>query len=248
VHSLKAGFINELFLMAYRKKTVLFLIVSAILPILFAVSLHSLQPLLGLIAVSQSFPVDMLGIYTLLWIPLFILLTVSDLFPGEIAARTLKLALLRPISRFQVFLSKTAALAAGIGVILLLLFVSASVCTLFMGAQTAVSDWAGIVKAYLAASVSMLTLAVVFVFAAQFFKSASGFFAFSIVLYLAAKIAPFFVRAVSAFSPASYTNWHTLWLSGTVSAGTLLQASLFLISSCILFFSLGYLMFYRKEV
>jgi ABC-2 type transport system permease protein len=248
MHSLKAGFTNELLLMLYRRKTIAFLIASALLPIVFAVSLHSLQPILGLIAVSQSFPVDILGIYTMLWIPLFIFLTASDLFPNEISARTLKLALLRPITRFQVFLSKTGALIAGIGAILILLFAVTSACTLFMGSSTGVSDWIGIVKAFIASYVSMIALAVLFVFAAQFFKSASGFFAFSIVLYLALKIAPFFVRTVSAFSPASYTNWHMLWLSNTVSVGTLLQASLFLISSCILFFTLGYFMFQRKEV
>lgn len=84
------------------EKVMMFALFSAILPILLAVSLHALQPILGLFVVSQSFPIEMLSIYTSIWIPLMIVTLTADLFPGEVATRTLKLALLRPNSRFQV--------------------------------------------------------------------------------------------------------------------------------------------------
>jgi ABC-2 type transport system permease protein len=248
VHSFKAGFKNEVLLLLYRRKTIVFMAFSALLPILLAVSLHSLQPMLGLIAVSESFPIEMLGLYTLIWIPLFIFLTTSDLFPQEVSARTLKLALLRPITRFHVYLAKTAALGAGVGSLLLVLLVVTFLCGIFAGQPGTAAEWLGNVKAFIAAFISMMALAAVFVFAAQFFKSATGCLVFAIVLYGAAKLAPFFVRSVSAFSPASYTDWHILWMSNTVSSGKLLEASLFLLSSFVLFFTLGYYVFDRKEV
>jgi ABC-2 type transport system permease protein len=248
VHSFNAGLKNELRLLLYRKKTVVFMAFSALLPILLAFSLHALQPILGLIAVSESFPVEMLGMYTLIWIPLFIFLTAADLFPNEIASRTLKLALLRPITRFQVFLAKTTAIGIGIGVLLVVLGFVTFLCSLVSGQAGTAADWLGVFKAFCAAFVSMMALATVFVFVAQFFKTTSGFLIFSIILYAAAKLAPFLVSSVSAFSPASYTDWHMLWLSSSVSTGKLVTTSVYLFSSCILFFTLGYFIFDKREV
>lgn len=246
--SWRAGFINELYLMMVRKKVIMFAVCSALIPILLAVSLHALQPILGLIVVSQSFPVQMLSIYTAIWIPLFILTITADLFPNEVASRTLKLALLRPNTRFQVFGAKIAALGTGIAALLLLLGIVTMICNLFAGTPVTLAEGIGILKAYIAAYVSMLALSALFVFVSQFFKSANGFIVFSIVLYAAAKIAPFLLGAITAFSPASYTDWHMLWLSPTVSSGKLVTTSLFLVSCCMLFFVLAYYKFDRKEV
>lgn len=248
MHKWRAAYFNELHLLLYRKKVVMFAIFSAILPVLLAISLGALQPILGLMAVSQSFPIMMLTIYTSIWIPLIILTITGDLFPGEVASRTLKLALLRPNSRFQVFGTKVAALATGIGGILLLLGIITFICNLFAGTAASFIESIHMMKAYVAAFVSMIALSALFVFVSQFFKSASSFMVFSLVLYAAAKVAPFLLSSIAAFSPASYTDWHMLWLSQTVSAGKLMTTSLFLISSCMLFLALGYYKFDRKEV
>ncbi|MCZ8512228.1 ABC transporter permease subunit [Paenibacillus filicis] len=245
--SFKAGLLNEMHLLVYRRKTVVFFALSTLIPILLALSLHSLQPYLGLIGVSRSFPIDMLGLYTMVWIPLFIFLTAADLFPHEISARTLKLSLLRPSTRFGVFAAKSAALAIAIAALLFVLGTVTVICSLFLGAGGSFQIM-DMIKTYLASFLSMTALAALFVFVAQFFGSASGALAFSVGLYAAAKLAPFFLRSAAAFSPASYTDWHLLWISSSVSAGKLVTATLFLISSSILFFSLGYFMFNRKEV
>lgn len=248
MHRWRAGYLNELYLLLYRKKVFMFAIFSAILPVLLAISLNALQPILGLIAVSQSFPIEMLTIYTSIWIPLFILTVTGDLFPNEVASRTLKLALLRPNSRFQVFGTKVAALGTGIAGILIVLGIVTFICNLFAGTSANFTDSFHMFKAYIAAFVSMFALSALFIFVSQFFKSASSFMVFSLVLYAAAKIAPFLMSSIAAFSPASYTDWHMLWLSQTVSTGKLLTTSLFLISSCMLFLALGYYKFDRKEV
>jgi ABC-2 type transport system permease protein len=248
VHRWKAGYVNELFLLLYRKKVIMFGVFSAILPILLAVSLNALQPILGLLAVSPSFPIEMLSLYTGIWIPLFIVTITADLFPNEVASRTLKLALLRPNTRLQVFGAKVAALGTGIAVILVLLGIITFVCNFFAGTAVSFAEGVGILKAYFAAFVSMLALSALFVFVSQFFKSASGYMVFAIVFYAAAKVAPFLISSFSAFSPTAYTDWYMLWLNQTVSAGKLLTTTLFLISSCMLFFTLGYYKFDRKEV
>ncbi len=239
---------NELSLILYRKKMVAFLAFSVILPILLAVSLHALQPLLGLVAVSQSFPIQMLSIYTVIWIPLFILTMTADLFPSEVAARTLKLAFLRPNTRFQVFCAKVAALAVGIGALLGLLGMVTFICNVFAGTALSFSEGMSVFKAYVAAFVAMVALSALFVLISQFFKSASGFMVSAIILDVALKISPFLWGAMSTFSPTSYTDWHMLWMSHTVAVGKLWSTSLYLLSSCVLFFTLGYYIFDRKEV
>lgn len=244
----KAGWINELSLLVHRKKIIAFFAFSLLLPVLLAVSLHALQPVLGLVAVSQSFPIQMLSIYTSAWIPLFIFTVTADLFPNEAASRTLKLAFLRPNTRFKVFFAKVAALAAGIGALLVLLGAATLVCNVFAGTALSFAAGTGVFKAYAAAFVSMVALSAVFVFISQWFKSATGFMVFAIVLYAALKISPFLLGAMSTFSPASYTDWHMLWIHPTVAAGKLWSTSLYLLSSGVLFFALGYFIFDRKEV
>ena len=226
----------------------MFVVLSALLPVLLALSLHALQPILGLIAVSQSFPIQMLTIYTSLWIPLFIFTMVGDLFPHEMAAKTLKLALLRPNSRYQVYGTKVAALGTGIAVILLILGVVTFICNIFTGTSANFTDSFHMILAYIAAFVSMFALSAVFILVSQFFKSASSFMVFSIVLYVAAKIAPFLLSSISAFSPFTYTDWYMLWLSQTVPTGRLVTSSMFLISSWLLFLAIGYYKFDKKEV
>jgi ABC-2 type transport system permease protein len=248
MESTLAGAKNELLLMLYRKKTVLFLLVSALLPILLAFSFQALQPVLGLAVVSQSFSIQMLELYTLFWIPLFLFLAIADLFPQEVSSRTLKLTLLRPITRFRVFTAKMLALGAAVAAILALLAVVCIICNVSFGTSNmGAIEWLGYGKAYFAGFLSMWALASLFVLAAQFFQSASGFLVFSIAFYAAAKAAPFFLKGFSAFSLTSYTDWYTVWLSHSVSAGKLVNSSLFIISAMVLFFSLGYLMFDRKE-
>jgi ABC-2 type transport system permease protein len=162
-----------------------------------------------------------------------------------VAARTLKLSLLRPITRFKVFATKTAALAIGAAVLLLLLGVVTFLLSLVYGEAGAAGDT---LKAYTASLLPMIAMGVAAVFLSQFFKSASGSLVFSIVLYAAIKAVPLFFPSFSAFSLVSYTDWHILWLTGTVPFAKLLSTFFVLVSSIVLFFSLGYYLFERKEV
>ncbi|WP_025691280.1 ABC transporter permease [Paenibacillus zanthoxyli] len=246
---LRAGLKNELLLMIYRKKTMFFFLVSVLIPVLFILLFHALHPILGRIAVSPSYPVQMLEIYTVFLIPLFMFVEIADLFPQEISSRTLKLALLRPITRLGAYLAKFLALGVAIGILLLLLGTVSTLCNILFGIPgTGNLDIFGLLKAYAAAFLSMLSLAALFIFIAQFFRSAGGFLVFSILLYTGAKAVPYFINGFSFFSITSYTDWYSLWLSHTVSTGRLVTTSLFLLSSLLMFLTIGYILFDRKEV
>ncbi|WP_019912066.1 ABC transporter permease [Paenibacillus sp. HW567] len=246
---LTAGLRNELQLMLYRKKTIVLLLVSIIIPVLLVGLFHSLQPVLGLVAVSPSYPVQMLEIYTLFVIPLFMIVEIADLFPQEISSRTLKLALLRPITRLGAYTAKFLALGIAIGALLLLLGTVSTLCNLLFGTPgTGGLNVFSMLKAYAAAFLSMCSLAALFVFTAQFFRSAGGFLVTSILLYTGGKTVPYFFSGFSYFSVTSYTDWYSLWLSHTFSTGRLANTSLFLLAGLLMFSTLGYILFERKEV
>lgn len=243
------GLKNELQLMIYRKKTIFFFLLSVFIPFLLIASFHALHPVMGLIAVSGSYPVQMLGIYTLFLIPLFMFLEIADLFPQEVSSRTMKLALLRPVTRLGVYTAKFLALGVVIATLLLLLGMVSALCIILFGTPGAggVNAFAWI-KAYVAAFLSMWSLAALFVLLAQFFRSAGGFLVFSILLYTAAKVIPYFINGFSAFSITSYTDWYTVWLSSSVPGGRLATSSLFILSSLVMFLGMGYFFFEKKEV
>ncbi|MBY9078183.1 ABC transporter permease [Paenibacillus sp. HN-1] len=246
---LSAGLRNELQLMFYRKKTMVFFAVTLLIPLLLAALFRALHPVLGLAAISSSYPVQMLEIYTLFLIPLFMLLEIADLFPQEISSRTLKLALLRPITRFGAYMAKFLALGISIGVLLLLLGTVSALCNLGLGmADTGGLPFFNLIKAYFAAFLSMGALAALFVCVAQFFRSAAGFLVFSILIYAGVKAAPYFVKGFSYFSIASYTDWYVLWLSHSASAARLATGFVFLLSGMVLFLAVGFLLFDRREV
>lgn len=244
----RAGFTNECMLVMYRKKMIMFMIASLLLPMVLAVSLQALQPLIGIVAVSEAFPIQVLGLYTFFWVPLFMLMIVADLFPNEIASRTLKLSLLRPNSRFSVFAAKVLTLIVYMAALLLLLGVVTWLCNVFIGDALTAAAGVRMLKAYSAAFVSMATLGAVFIFLGQFFRSATGYMMFTILLYAAAQVAPFLYHPLTTFAPTSYTDWYMLWLSAAVPTSKLVSTSLYQISSAVLFLALGYYIFDRKEV
>ena len=153
MNNLQAGLKNELLLMMYRRKILFFFLIAAVIPIILALSFRALQPTLGWIAVSPSYPIQMLELYTIFMIPLFFLLTIADLFPQEISARTLKLVLLRPIHRVGVYTAKIVALGVSIAGLLLILALVTAACNAVLGTQgIGTLSWFDFGKAYIAAS------------------------------------------------------------------------------------------------
>jgi ABC-2 type transport system permease protein len=238
---------NELIKLYYKKKTVVFLIFSALLPIIAALLIGKLQGIIGISTTSEGFSINVLDIFTLFILPLFIFLLASDLFPGEISAHNMKLTLLRPVSRLKVFLAKTAALALCIAFLLLIIGLINTLCGAIFSDIQFVGGGFNIIKAYLAAFFSMFAIGIAAIFISQFFSRSSSALIFLIVLFAVAKLLPVFFHSATYFSLAAYTDWHLLWIGHVVSVKARLTSLLFLLSSSVLLFSLGYYVFDKKE-
>jgi ABC-2 type transport system permease protein len=245
--SFNATLRNELIKLFYKKKTVVFLGFSALLPIIAALLIGKLQGIIGISTTNEGFSINVLDIFTLFILPLFIFLLASDLFPGEISAHNMKLTLLRPVSRFNVFLAKTAALGLCIAIMLILIGIINTLCGFLFSDIQAVGGWFNISKAYTAAFFSMFAIGIAAIFFSQFFNRSSSALIFLIILFAAAKLLPIFFHSATYFSLAAYTDFHLLWIGHIVSVKARLNSILFLLSSSVLLFSLGYYVFDKKE-
>ncbi|MDB5056022.1 MAG: hypothetical protein JWM44_4072 [Bacilli bacterium] len=245
--SFNAALRNELTKLFYKKKTIVFLSFCALLPIIVALLIGKLQGIIGISTTNEGFSINVLDIFTLFILPLFIFVLASDLFPGEISSHNMKLTLLRPVSRLKVFLAKTVALGISIASVLLIIGVINAICGLIFTDIQLVGGWFNIIKAYSAAILSMFAISIAAIFISQFFRRSSSALIFLIILYAAAKLLPVFFHSATYFSLAAYTDWHLLWLGHVVSAKARFTSFMFLLSSSVLLFSLGYYKFDKKE-
>lgn len=250
MNTLAANVYNELDKMFHKKKTLALLALTTLVPTVTAILFAFFQNRAGVSGIGSSgFPVMILGLFTNLFLPLFIFMWMADSFAGEAGEKTLKLLIVRPISRMKVFTSKIISTGLATGIFLLILFVLSSLAGLFLG-LAGNGWWNGLLndfKAYALALFPMLGLGIVAAFVAQFFRNSSGALTTSIFIYIAAKLLAFLVPQSSKLSLVSYTNWHLLWL-GQIPAATLLYASLFILSYGIIFFSAGLYAFVSREL
>ncbi|NEW06993.1 ABC transporter permease [Paenibacillus sp. SYP-B3998] len=249
MHSLTANIWNETIKIASKKKTLFFLAVTMLLPVVAGVLLARFQSGIGIGAInSQDFPIIMLSLFTTIFLPLFVFMGAADVFSGEMGDRTMKITLTRPITRFKVFASKQIALGIYIVLYLLAGLLAATFSALFFqnfGGFSAVTNW---LLAYGAAFVPLLALSVVAVCLAQFFSSSSSALTVSILLYLAFKVAAFFIPPIATYSPTAYMDWHMLWIGSSLAIGKIVSIFMFLAACSILFFTVGFYFFDKKEI
>ncbi|MBP1992394.1 ABC transporter permease [Paenibacillus eucommiae] len=250
MYSLTASIRNETSKLALKKKTIFFLAMTLLLPVGASLLIANFQSSMGIGAVaSREFPIVMLGLFTAVFLPLFVFMGAADQFSGEMADRTMKNVLTRPISRFKVFASKQISLGIYIATFLAAALL-ASILSSFLlkgssGFGASMLEW---IKAYGAAFLPLLTLSIAAVLLAQFFKSSSGALTTSILLYLTAKLGAIFFPQLAVYSPTSYTDWHVMWLGSPMATDKIFSVFMFLLACSILFFTVGFYLFDKKEL
>lgn len=249
MHSLYANMLNETEKLWTRRKTKGFLLLTLLIPIIFAILLALLQNKTGVIGgLGSNLPMMMLSLFTLALLPLFLFMTATDSFSGEVSAGTLKLVLVRPITRTKVFASKVAAIAFYIAVHLVVLWISSIVSGWLVPGGEITGSLLDSMKAYTAAFVPMMAIGLITVFIAQCFSNSTGAMTLSIFIYIAAKLLPFIFPQVSVWSVFSYTNWYALWVGNGVPISKLFNSFVLLLSYCIMAYTAGWVLFDRKQL
>lgn len=249
MNSLYAGICNETEKILSKRKTVFFLIISAVFPLAAMALIKLFQSKLGFLAVTSiNYPVMILGLFTDLLLPLFIFTTAADLFAGEFGDKSIKIALIRPISRFKVFLSKNISIGIFIIIVLGIIFIYSVISGLFLDGNAHLTGLLQVALAYIVALIPMLALSVIAVFFAQLFQSSSGALATCIFIYIAGKVLPYVAPKAAKVFLFYYTNWHMLWLGNSVGAVKLLNIFMLILSYMIIFFPAGYFLFDKKDI
>lgn len=247
---LTSSTINEWVKLTARKKTVFFLALITLLPFLVLPIVLRVQSGLGIAGLDGAeYPVTILNLMTLFVLPLMTFMSVSDSFSGEFGDRTIRAVLLRPVSRFKIFTSKLLSVFLLIVGGLALGLASSSIAAIFLPATgDRMAGFADAALAYAAAAIPLFALCTVAVFIATWFKNATGALAIMILVYAAAKLTAFFFPDLTAFSPTAYTDWHRIWIGSSVSVGQISTIFSFLLGCGIVFYTMGFYLFDKKEV
>ncbi|MCX7708466.1 MAG: ABC transporter permease [Clostridia bacterium] len=250
MNSLTACAVNETERIFLKKKTMVLLIITMLIPVLGAIGVGFFQKGLGIMPVSASeFSVWILGIFTNFLLPLFIGMAAVDLFAGEIGDRSIKITLLRPVSRLGIFSAKIIALAAYIVVNLGIIFLVSSFSTFFLeGKEGLIWGMTKGLLAYNAAILPMLLIAIAAVFIAQLFKNSSGALVILILIYFGLNIVSTVFPGISNLMITSYTDWHLLWTAGWGQLGRIFTVFMFILSYSIIFLASGFYLFERREL
>jgi ABC-2 type transport system permease protein len=247
MNSLKANIINELEKLFLKKKTIVFLIIIALTSFLSIFFVSSIQSKLVFISMSSiSFPLMVLSMLTNVFLPLFIFMAAAELFPGEIADRTLKLVLTRPISRLKVYISKITAISIYIIINLLVVFLVTTITALIL--KVNILSISHVLFSYMIDIIPASILVIFAAFVVQFFKTNSAAIISCILIFLGIRALSLFITGFNNNMFTSYLNWYSLWSANGSSIFRLLIISLLLLSYGIIFFTSGYYMFDKKEI
>jgi len=245
---LKANIINEVQKLFLKRKITALLVITAIICFLSAFFISSIEEKLVFIAIdSISFPLMTLTIFTNIFLPLFIFMSVAELFSGELGDRSLKLVLIRPISRLKVFISKNIAIAIYIIINLLVLFIVSTLSSLLLDGQSSFTI-PHIMFAYFIDIIPAVVLALFASFVAQFFKSSSGAIITCILCFIGIKVLSLFITGLNNMVFTSYLNWYSIWSIGQFNFLRTINVLFMVLSYGAIFFTAGYYFFDKKEV
>lgn len=247
MNNIKINTINEIEKLFLKKKFIVFIIIMAAISFLSTFFISSIQSKLIFIAMgSISFPLVILSMFTNILLPLFVFMAASELFPAELNDKALKLVLIRPISRFKIFISKILAIAFYVCLNLFVIFLSSTISCLLLHVNILSLQY--IIFSYTIDIIPALILILFTVFIAQFFKSSSASIISCILIFIGVKVLSLFVSGLNNILFTSYLNWYSLWTFGTNNFFRIINIFLMLLAYGIIFFTVGYYIFDKREI
>lgn len=246
--SLLASWHNELEKLWLKKSTKAMLGLAVLVPLLLTLLTGLLTNAAGLgAALSGQAALLTLNLFTGILLPLYLAMSAADLFAGETAARTIKLALVRPVTRTKLFASKVLALAAFTAIILAAAWLASSVCGLLAGSADPLAEWVESTITYAVSVIPMLVVCLAAVWIAQYFAGSAAALGCAVLIYLAGKLLPLFYPPLALWSLYSYTDWHLLWGGDGAPAATLLSSFFILLAYSMMAYIGGLATFERKS-
>lgn len=240
-------FKGELGKLLARKKFIVFLALEVAICALVMLIQLALERISGVeFGFTVNLRMTLLGFFIGAYIPLVSFMAACDLFSGEVSDGSLRASLLRPASRFKVYLAKSLAVYVVAVCYLAALFIVSAILELAFG-----SDLAGLFSslgAYLLDAIPLAVTILMAVFLNQLVRSPTLTMLISIVLLIAAYIVGLFFPQVGAMLFTSYGQWHNLFIGATLPFGAMMMKIGMLVGYGVLFFCGGYYIFERKDM
>lgn len=246
----KAAFMNESVKLLKKKKIMAAAILSILAVMIGQIAVTTIKHGLGLrIVGSVEFPIAVLSFVTYTLLPLFAVFVAIDMFNGESSSNTMKITLLRPVSRFGVFTAKVLNLALFIAGNLLFIMVLSLLAGFIFNPSSA--SFIGIVKVLVSYG---LTFFPVFVFAlivvllSNLIQGGLAVFFLSILVFIGFNFLGIVFSSYSSFFITSMFDWYTLWISETINVFKISRQILIMFGCGIMLFTTGYYLFDRKDI
>ncbi|SMQ86853.1 ABC-2 type transport system permease protein [Bacillus sp. OV166] len=238
---------NELIKLIRKRSTIVLLGLTALIPLLTGPLVQMLQNRFGFTAFDgESFPLAILSLALTFYLPLLLALGISDMFAGEQEQKNLSFLLVRPISRFTIFGSKILCTGIYLFVLLMIICITSLITGAIWLENFTIQGLMLGIAAFILSWFPLMAIGVLFVFLNQWFGSSSKALTFSILLYLVMVVLTYLFPTVAQWLPAYDNNWYQRWMNSgfnLVSMGR----SIYLLSWCAMFFTLGFYKFNQKE-
>lgn len=237
---------SEFLKLAVRKKYLILLILSAAICFLRyggAILIERLSE--GYVTIKSNIMLEMLPVLTEIIVPLVVFMSVTDLISGEIHDDSIKAVLMKPMSRFKVLTAKVfAAFEMGLvymGSIFLVCFA--------IQAYTGSNTLGLLVPSLAAYIIDAVPMFCVVLLAAVINMLATGptlAMLLCVGVYAFMKYANYF-SGIGRIFFTGYLGWHKLWLGNTIISFALLSNLMIILSTVLIFYTLSYILFERKE-
>ncbi|MDP4181528.1 MAG: ABC transporter permease subunit [Bacillota bacterium] len=197
---------------------------------------------------NSTLPVTVLNFMSSIILPLFIIMLTTDLFSGEFSDNSIIMSLVRPISRFKIYISKIISIGICALIFLLGTFIISFIASLFGGNFSDIVSRLPInFVSYICAAVPMLLIAIISAFVSQFSKSG----ALTIVIMILASVlmssVSIFIPQLVPFVPSAYLDWYKNFYSG-VEFTHILNEFLYILAYGIIFMSAGSYLFQQRDI
>lgn len=240
---------NEGFKLRKRKKYIVFLIIGALfcagsgLRVLITDRLT--QGAVSHAAVLGNFTGSNLPFLLMIFLPLMAIMATCDLYVGEQADHTIRFSLMRPVSKGKLYFSKAGAALLLCAVDMAVLFAVTAVTQLALQGGTR-----GIAASLASCLLDLIPLAVLILFFSlinQLTRGSGLAVLLCIVLYVGLLAVGTYVPSIGGLLFTGYLRWHNLWVGTTLPFLSLLPRIGLLAGFGLVFGSLGFWLFDRKE-
>lgn len=245
----KAALINEVEKLYKKKKMLVAAIVSLIVIVIGQFTIIGLRNGFGIRGTSSmEFPILVLSVVINSILPLFMALVTIDSFSGEFSQNTMKITITRPISRLKFFTAKIFAIMLFVLANLLFVMIFSIITGIIFNSNSFTIQ--GIMRVFLCYIVSilpMVILALIIIIFSNILKSGTGVFFLSILVFIIFKAMEVFFSRYSGIFFTSMLNWYNLWIITGLPIIKIFRQFIMMCGYGILFFTIGYYLFDKKE-